>query len=484
MREHMICVGGAWREGRAGTMTAVSPASGEAFASVAVASPADVDDAVAAAGAAWPSWAALSAFERAARCQATAAAITGRAGDLARALTEDQGKPLVAEAQDEVTELAGYFRMAAEDAVRLPGGAPPSTSASRRVLTVAVPLGVVGVISPWNWPYTMGAELFAPALAAGNAVIWVPAPTTSACCAVLAEIITGAGIPPGVFSFLPGPGPVVGDAVAGHPGVHAVGFIGSVATGGSVAARAAGKTQLLELGGNGPMVVLEDADLGLAAEAALEAAYLCAGQSCTAGERFLVHASVRAEFVDRVAAATKDHVRLGDPFDPATTMGPLNNEPTAVKFDRHVRGAVAAGARVCCGGSRAAGFPTALFAEPTVLDGVTPDMEIAREETFGPVVPVIEVGSARQALELTNSSPFGLTAAVFTGDLERGLAFAERARAGWVNINASTNLWESHLPFGGRSGSVSGRGRVGGRFAMEAFTEPKTVVYPAPRHRC
>ncbi len=223
--------------------------------------------------------------------------------------------------------------MAAEDAVRLPGSAPPSTSADRRVLTLRVPLGVVGVISPWNWPYTMGAELFAPALAAGNTVIWVPAPSTSACCALLAEIITAEGLPAGVLSFLPGPGPVVGDAVAGHPGVHGVGFIGSVATGASVAARAAGKTQLLELGGNGPMVILEDADLGLAAEAALEAAYLCAGQSCTAGERFLVHAAVRAEFTERVVALTKDRIRLGDPFDPSTTMGPLNNEPTAAKFD-------------------------------------------------------------------------------------------------------------------------------------------------------
>ena len=482
MREYLICVGGAWREGRAGSAPAVSPATGEAFASVAVASPADVDDAVAAAGAAGPAWAALSAFERAACCRAVAAAIEGRAGDLARALAEDQGKPLEAEARDEVSELAEYFRMAAEDAIRLAGGAPPSTSASRRVLTLRVPLGVVGVISPWNWPYTMGAELFAPAMAAGNTVVWVPAPTTSACCALLAEIITGAGVPAGVFSFLPGPGPVVGDAVAGHPGVRAVGFIGSVATGASVAARAAGKTQLLELGGNGPMVILEDADLGLATEAALEAAYLCAGQSCTAGERFLVHGAVRAEFVDRVVAATKDHIRLGDPFDPATTMGPLNNEPTAAKFDRHVAGALAAGARVCYGGGRAAGFPTALFAEPTVLDEVTPEMEIAREETFGPVLPVIEVASAEQALELTNASPYGLTAAVFTEDLERGLAFAERARAGWVNINASTNLWESHLPFGGRSGSVSGRGRVGGRYAMETFTEPKTIVYPAPRY--
>ena len=482
MREYLIYAGGTWRAGRAGRAPAVSPSSGEEFASVAVADRADVGDAVAAAAAAGPGWAALSAFDRAAACEKVAAAILSRADELARALAQDQGKPLEAEARDEVTELAGYFTMAAEDAVRLPGSAPPSTSANRRVLMLRVPLGVVGVISPWNWPYTMGAELFAPALAAGNAVIWVPAPTTSACCALLAEIITAQGLPAGVFSFLPGPGPVVGDAVAGHPGVHGVGFIGSVATGASVAARAAGKTQLLELGGNGPMVILEDADLGLAAEAALEAAYLCAGQSCTAGERFLVHSRVRAEFTERVVALTKDRIRLGDPFDPSTTMGPLNNEPTAAKFDGHVADAVAHGARVCCGGHRAAGFPTLLYAEPTVLDGVTTDMQIAREETFGPVVPVIEVGSAEQALELTNGSPFGLTAAVFTGDLERGLAFAEQARAGWVNINASTNLWESHLPFGGRAGSVSGRGRVGGRFAMETFTEPKTILYPAPRY--
>jgi succinate-semialdehyde dehydrogenase/glutarate-semialdehyde dehydrogenase len=254
-----------------------------------------------------------------------------------------------------------------------------------------------------------------------------------------------------------------------------------VATGGLVAARAAGKTQLLELGGNGPMVILDDADLDLAAEAALEAAYLCAGQSCTAGERFLVHAAVRAEFADRVAAATQQQVRLGDPFDPQTTMGPLNNEATAEKFDRHVADAVSRGAKLLTGGRRAGGFPTSLYAEPTVLDGVSLDMEIATEETFGPVVPIIEVASAAEALELTNSAPFGLTAAVFTADLERGLAFAEQARAGWVNINSSTNLWESHLPFGGRAGSVSGRGRVGGRFAMESFTEPKTILYPAPR---
>jgi succinate-semialdehyde dehydrogenase/glutarate-semialdehyde dehydrogenase len=483
MREHLLYIGGGWRKGSAGTTEAVSPSSGEPFATLAVAGPDDVGDAVTAAAAAWPGWARASAFERADWCDAVAAGIARRREELARVLTEDQGKPLAAEACDEVDELAGYFRMAGADARRLDGALPPSVSAGRRVLSARVPLGVVAVISPWNWPYTMGAELFAPALAAGNTVVWVPAPTTTACCAVLTEVIAEAGLPAGVLNFVPGPGPVAGDALAGHPGVAAVGFIGSVATGGLVAARAAGKTQLLELGGNGPMVVLADADLELAAEAALEAAYLCAGQSCTAGERFLVHAAVREEFTERVAAATRDRVRLGDPFDPATTMGPLNNEPTAAKFARHLADARARGARVRCGGQLAPGFPTGLYAEPTVLDQVRMDMEIATEETFGPVVPVIEVASAAEALELTNASPFGLTAAVFTRDLERGLAFAEQARAGWVNINYSTNLWESHLPFGGRSGSVSGRGRVGGRFAMEGFTEPKTVLYPAPEFR-
>ncbi len=483
MDEHLLYIGGQWRRrahGPGPRRSARRPARRSPRSRSA--GPADVDDAVRAAARAWPDWAARSPFERAAWCERVAAAILGRRDDLARVLTLDQGKPLLAEAYDEVDELAEYFRMAAADVRRLDGAFPPSTSAGRRVITARVPLGVVGVISPWNWPYTMGAELFAPALAAGQRRGLGARPEHQRVLRGARRDHRGARTRrPGCSASCPAPGRWPAMRWPGIPGVAAVGFIGSVATGGLVAARAAGKTQLLELGGNGPMVILEDADLDLAAEAALEAAYLCAGQSCTAGERFLVHAAVRAEFTERVVAATADRVRLGDPFDPQTTMGPLNNEATAAKFDRHVADAVSRGAKLCHGGRRAAGFPTALYAEPTVLDGVTPDMLIATEETFGPVVPIVEVTSAAQALELTNSSPFGLTAAVFTGDLERGLAFAEQARAGWVNVNASTNLWESHLPFGGRSGSVSGRGRVGGRFAMETFTEPKTILYPAPR---
>ena len=219
--------------------------------------------------------------------------------------------------------------------------------------------------------------------------------------------------------------------------------------------------------------------------AALEAAYLCAGQSCTAGERFLVHAAVRAEFVERVVAATTERVRLGDPFDPQTTMGPLNNEATAAKFDRHVADAVAGAPGLCCGGRAGAGFPTALLRRADrARRGHAGHGDRAWRRRSGRSCRSSRSARPTQALELTNASPYGLTAAVFTADLERGLAFAEQARAGWVNINASTNLWESHLPFGGRSGSHQ-RPRAGsaGVTPMDTFTEPKTVVYPAPGSR-
>jgi acyl-CoA reductase-like NAD-dependent aldehyde dehydrogenase len=288
--------------------------------------------------------------------------------------------------------------------------------------------------------------------------------------------VVDAELPAGVFNMITGPGAVVGDEVAGSAGTQAVAFIGSIATGQKVARRAAGKAMLLELGGNGPMVVLDDADVTAAAEASIGAAFLCAGQSCTAGERFLVHEAVHDEFLDRLAGATAREVRLGDPFADDTTMGPLNNEPVAEKVDRHLADALERGAALVAGGRRAEGFPTRLYYEPTILDGVGEEMEVAREETFGPVVPVTTIAGDEEALAVANGSPYGLLAAVFTRDLARGLRFAEGVRAGWVNVNASSNYWESHLPFGGRAGSSSGIGRVGGRFPLETFTEPKTVV--------
>ena len=473
-----MVVAGKWVESESGArMEAWSPATGETIGTVPEGTREDTQRAIAAANAAWREWAARSPFERARALERVAELIVERRDDLARTLTLDQGKPLHAEAYGEVDELVEYWRMAAADATRLEGSMPPSVDAGKRVLGYRVPRGVVGVITPWNWPYTMPAELIAPALAAGNAVVWTPASSTAVCSVKLAECILDAELPAGVFNMVTGPGSVVGDEVAGSRGTQAVAFIGSIETGGKVATRAAGKPVLLELGGNGPLVVLDDADVAAAADASITAAFLCAGQSCTAGERFLVHESVHDEFVEHLRAAVARDVRLGDPFAEETTMGPLNNESTAEKMDQHVSDALERGAETLVGGSRATGFPTALYWEATVLDRVTEEMDVAREETFGPVVPISTISSDEEALQIVNSSLYGLLTAVWTSDLARGLRYAEAVRAGWVNVNESTNYWESHLPFGGRAGADSGIGRVGGRHALEAFTELKTVVF-------
>ena len=265
-----------------------------------------------------------------------------------------------------------------------------------------------------------------------------------------------------MFNLVTGPGPVVGNEIAANPGVHGVAFIGSTTTGRLVAQAAAGKVALLEMGGNGPVVVMDDADVDAAVEATLTACYLCAGQSCTAGERILVHRAVRDEYLEKLARRVTEQVLLGDPFDDATTMGPVNNEQVAAKMDEHVADAVDRGASVVAGGERAGGFPTDLYWQATILADVPADARVATEETFGPVAPLVEIDSLEQAIELTNASPYGLLSAIFTADLNRGLQFAERVRTGWVNINESSNYWESHLPFGGRSGTDSGVGRVGG----------------------
>ena len=470
-------IGGEWVASESGaTFEATSPATGEVIASVPEGTREDARRAIAAANAAWGGWASRSAFDRAAAMRRVASEIDRRRDELAHTLALDQGKPLRAEAHDEVEELIRYFDMAAADATRMEGLLPPSMDASKRVLLQRVPRGVVGVISPWNWPYTMPAEIVAPALACGNAVVWVPAPTTSVCAVRLAECLVEADLPPGVFNLVTGPGPVVGDEVAANPGTHAIGFIGSIATGRRVAERAAGKELLLEMGGNGPLVVLEDADLDAAVAGTLVACFLNAGQSCTAGELILVHEDVHDEYLSRLRAAIEKEIRVGDPFEDGTTMGPLNNAPVLDKTERHVREALEAGAELVCGGRRASELGSDLFYEPTVVDGVRPPMEIAREETFGPVVPVATIRSEADAIETVNGSPYGLLSAVFTRDLARGLRYAEAVRTGWVNVNEGTNYWESHLPFGGRSGSASGVGRVGGRFSMERLTELKTIV--------
>jgi acyl-CoA reductase-like NAD-dependent aldehyde dehydrogenase len=469
-------IGGKWVEsGSEGKLEATSPATGEVVGTFPEGTREDAQLAIDAANAAWRDWSVRSAFERAHFLERVADLVRERRDELARTLTLDQGKPLHSEAYDEVGELEEYFRMAGADATRIEGLMPPSVDASKRVLVYRVPRGVVGAVTPWNWPYTMPAEILAPALAAGNAVVWSPAASTTICAIKLAECLVDAELPAGVFNLVTGAGSVVGDEIVANPGTHAIGFIGSTETGYKIAERGAGKALLLEMGGNGPVVVLNDADVEKAVQASVTASFLCAGQSCTAGELFLVHEAVHDEFREKLARRTKE-VTVGDPFDQATIMGPLNNEPVAAKMDEHVRDALDRGAELVAGGARVSGFPTSLYYEPTVLDAVTSEMEVARDETFGPIVPIRTITSEEDALATIEESPYGLLAAVFTRDLRRGLRFAEAARAGWVNVNASSNYWETHLPFGGRSGSRSGIGRVGGRFAFDSFTELKTVV--------
>jgi acyl-CoA reductase-like NAD-dependent aldehyde dehydrogenase len=472
-----MLIDGAWVAAGSGeTFTAESPATGEAIGDVPQGGREDARRAIAAANRAADGWSRTTAFERAALVHRIADAIEERRDALAHTLTLDQGKPLRAEAYDEVEELVQYWRMAAEDAKRLEGRLANSFTPGKRVLLVRRPRGVIGVITPWNWPYTMPAELIAPALACGNTVVWTPASTTAVAAIDLARCVAEADLPPGVFNLVTGPGSVVGDEIARNAGTHGIGFIGSTETGRKVAEAAAGKALVLELGGNGPIVVLEDADLDKAAEATVTACFLCAGQSCTAGERLLVHRNVQDEFVAKLARLVTERVVLGDPFADATTLGPLNNDGVAAKMDEHVADALDRGATVVAGGKRADGFPTRLYWQATILDGVGSDSLVAIEETFGPVAPVVAIDSLEHAIELANASPYGLLAAIFTGDIARGLEFADRVRTGWVNINESSNYWEGHLPFGGRSGTASGIGRVGGAAPMESFTELQTVV--------
>jgi acyl-CoA reductase-like NAD-dependent aldehyde dehydrogenase len=472
-----LFIAGAWEEARSGeAIEAISPATGERIGDVAQGDREDARRAVDAARAAFPAWAATTAFERADALRRIADACERRRDELARALTLDQGKPLYAESYDEVDELLAMWRGAAEDGLRVEGTIPPSFTPGARVLLLRRPKGPVAIVTPWNWPYTMPAEIVAPALASGNTVVWNPAPSTAVCSGLLAQCIADAELPAGVFNFVPGQGPVVGDEIVGHPNVAAVGFIGSTATGNKIAQRAAGKSLLLEMGGNGPLVVLDDADLDAAADAAITACFLCAGQSCTAGERLLVHRDVREDFVARLAELAAARSQLGDPLAEGTQMGPLNNEGVAAKMDAHVGDAIERGAEVVSGGARAQGFPTDLYWPATILDRVPADAQAATEETFGPIAPVVEIDSLERAIELTNASPYGLLAAIYTADLRNGLRFADEVRSGLVNINETTNYWENHLPFGGRAGSDSGSGRVGGRYPFDVLTELQTVV--------
>ena len=476
-------VGGRWIEGAgANRFEARSPATGQIIGTLPEGIREDAQLAIAAAHSGRTQLARLSTWDRSSLCARVADVIERRKDELARVLSLEQGKPYHTEARAEVESTIEGWRNAADHVKWLETSVIPVRDPHKRVITIRQPRGVYAVITPWNFPLNIPTEYLAPGLATGNAIVWVPAPTTSAVAVKLVECLEEAEVPPGAINLVTGPGPVVGDEIVANPGTDAVAFTGSSATGEQIARRAAGKPLLLELGGNGPTLILDDADLERAAAATAFGAFFNAGQVCSAAERILVHRRVYQEITDRLVDRAKE-IRLGDPFDARTQMGPLNNQPVAQKTDRHIADALTRGARVQVGGGRAVGMATDLYYQPTVLTDVTKDSLINREETFGPVAPLAPFDSDEEALEWANDNTLGLVSAVFTQNLSRAHFFAERLRTGIVNVNDSTNYWELHIPFGGVAGKRSGIGRLGGKYTLMEMTDLRTICFDVRRSK-
>jgi acyl-CoA reductase-like NAD-dependent aldehyde dehydrogenase len=471
-----LFIGGKWVESDSKEqIDVISPATGKLLARIPHASTSDVARAVESGRAAWDGWRMTAPFERAAACHRIADRIMARKEQIAAVISLEQGKPYFAEALPEVEETAENFRIAAEDVKRLETPIIPARDPNKRLFTFKVAIGTWGIITPWNFPTVIPSEYFGPGLAAGNTIVFKPAEQTPLAAFFMTQCIEEAGLPPGVFNLITGDGPTTGDALVSHPGIDAIGLTGETTTGDTIQRRAGVKKLLMELGGNGPQIVLEDADLPRAARAAAFGAYFNAGQVCCATERVLVDKRVHKDFLDLVIQEAKN-IRVGDPLLQGVTMGPMNNTPVLEKTERHLADAVQKGARVVFGGKRAANQATKMYFEPTVIDGVSTTMLLNKEETFGPVVPVITVSEYDEAIALANGTGYGLQMAVFTRDIDKAFYFAERLRSGNVVINDTTDYWEAHEPFGGGGGTRSGYGRLGGRFTFEDMTHLKTVA--------
>jgi succinate-semialdehyde dehydrogenase/glutarate-semialdehyde dehydrogenase len=390
--------------------------------------------------------------------------------DLAALMTAEQGKPL-AESQAEIAYAASFIEWFAEEAKRLYGDVIPGHQADKRILVLRQPVGVVAAITPWNFPSAMITRKAGPALAAGCTVVCKPATQTPYSALALAELAARAGIPPGVFNVITGSATEIGAELTSNPRVRKLTFTGSTAIGKKLMAQCAGtmKKLSMELGGNAPFLVFEDADLDAAVQGALASKYRNTGQTCVCANRLLVQSSVYEDFSARLITAVAK-LKVGDGLRGPTDQGPLIDAKALAKVEEHVADAVAKGAKIGLGGRRHALGGT--FYEPTVLTGVTPAMLIAREETFGPVAPLFRFDTEEQAVTMANDTEFGLAAYLYTRDLARSWRVSEAIESGIVGIN--TGLISTEVaPFGGVK--ESGNGREGSKYGILDYTELKYV---------